>query len=297
MSTHSHSLNDNFKLHFLVVLWGFTAILGKLITIPSVEVVFYRTLLASFGLAILIYFKKRDFWIRRVDVLKIFGVGALIGAHWIFFFAAARVSNVSICLAGMATTSLWTSFVEPLLLKRRVKFHEVFLGLVIILGLYVIFRFEFDHALGLTFAIISAFLAALFSVMNSKISNRFNHSVITFYEMVGACISTALFFPFYSLFITGEPLELIPTNVDWIYLAILAGVCTVYAYAQYVELMKRMTAFAINLVLNMEPVYGIILAVIIFGESEKMNTGFYLGTLIILLSVFLYPMLNRKFAK
>ena len=293
MTESSHSLRDTLKIHFLVLIWGFTAILGMLIELPSVEVVFFRTLLASLGLGVLVYFKKRSFRLRRRDAMRIMGVGALIAAHWIFFFAAARVSNISICLAGMATASLWTSFIEPVMFKRRLRIHEVLLGLMIILGLYVIFRFEFNHSLGLIFAMISAFLAALFSVINAKITKNFNHTVITFYEMLGANISILLFFPFYSLFIVKQPLSLSPSLMDWFYLLILALVCTVYAYSQWVELMKRMTAYATNLIVNLEPVYGIILAVLIFGDKEKMNTGFYMGTLIILLSVFSYPVISR----
>ncbi len=294
MSHNTYTSKDMMRLHLLVVIWGFTAILGKLISIPSVEVVFYRTLFAAIGLYFILLYRKIDWYVPRKYLIRILGIGVLMAAHWIFFFAAARVSTVSICLAGMATTSLWTSFIEPILLKRRIYKHEVFLGLIIIFGLYVIFRFEFNHALGLTFGIISALLAATFSVLNSKISKQFNHKVITFYEMIGASISITLFFPIYSNLIMKEPLQLTLSTNDFLWLILLAGVCTVYAYSEWVELMKRMSAFTSNLVVNLEPVYGIVLAVIIFGDSEKMAPGFYLGTAIILFSVTIYPFLNRQ---
>ncbi|MDH5380046.1 MAG: EamA family transporter [Cyclobacteriaceae bacterium] len=284
---------DLAKMHFLVIIWGFTAILGQLISIPPVEVVFYRTLLAATGLFIILIWKKESLSVKWNEVIKLMGIGALIAVHWIFFFAAARVSTVSVCLAGMATTSLFTSFTEPIIFKRRVYFHEVFLGLVIIAGLYVIFHFEFDHALGLIYALLSAFLAALFSVLNAKVSHRHSHIYITFYEMVGAFFSILLFIPFYSIYFTDSGLQLVPENLDWLWLFLLAGVCTVYAYSQWVEIMKRLTAFATSLIINLEPVYGIVLALIIFGEKEKMDFGFYIGTAIILLSVFLYPVLNK----
>ncbi|MDX1630061.1 MAG: DMT family transporter [Fulvivirga sp.] len=288
---------DYIKLHFVVWIWGFTAILGLLISIPAVEIVFYRTLLAFIALGILLYIRKRNFYLGHDQILKILATGLLIAAHWILFFGAARVANASVCLAGMATCSLWTSFIEPAFNKRKINWIEVLLGIVVIFGLYVIFRFEFDHALGLTMAVLSAFLSALFTVINAKFTKKHNPYMITFYEMIGACLGTAIFFPFYMAYITDGELNLLPTTMDWLYLAILAGICTVYAYSMSVELMQRLSAFVVNLTVNLEPVYGIILAVLIFGEKEKMAAGFYFGTLIILAAVLAYPLINRYYRR
>lgn len=289
------STKDYFKLHFIVWIWGFTAILGLLITIPSVEIVWYRTMLAFVTLGVMLHFQRHNFMLGYKEVLKILGTGFIIAAHWILFFAAARVSTASVCLAGMATCSLWTSFVEPWVNKRSIKLFEVLLGLVVIAGLYIIFRFEFDHALGLSMAVASAFLAALFSVINGQLTKRHNPYMITFYEMLGAFLGTSVFFPFYITFFTEDGmLHLVPTPMDWLYLLILAVVCTVYAFSVSVELMKRLSAFVVNLTVNLEPVYGIVLAVLVFGEKEQMQPGFYLGTLIILLSVLAYPIINKR---
>lgn len=288
---------DYIKLHFIVWIWGFTAILGLLISIPSVEIVFYRTLLASVALLPLLFYKKITFRIGFKEVLKIVGTGFIIAAHWILFFAAARVSTASVCLAGMATCSLWTSFLEPFLNNKKVKLFEVFLGLTVIGGLYIIFRFEFNHAFGLGMAVVSAFLSALFSVINGKLTFRHNPYMITFYEMAGACLGTALFFPIYTAYFAQDGLQLIPTNMDWLWLFILSGICTVYAFSVSVEIMKRISAFVVNLTVNLEPVYGIALAVLIFGEKEQMQPGFYVGTLIILLSVLAYPVLNKYYKR
>ena len=168
------TLRDYLKLHFIVFIWGFSAILGKLMHIPSGEVVFYRTFTAAIALALLLSWRKRDFNIGQVGILKTLGTGLLIGAHWVLFFEAARVANVSVCLAGMATTTFWTSLIEPLFTARRVRAFEVIIGLIVIGGLYVVFQFEFDNALGLTLAIISALLAAMFSVLNSKYTMQYN---------------------------------------------------------------------------------------------------------------------------
>ncbi len=288
------TLKDYLQLHFIVLIWGFTAIIGLLITIPSVEIVFYRTLISFIALGILLYLRKRNFLLGTREIIKISSTGLLIAAHWILFFAAARVSTASVCLAGMATCTLWTSILEPVMTQRKIKYFEVMLGLIVIGGLYVIFTFEFNHALGLFMAIASAFLSSLFTVINGKFSTRHNPYMITFYEMIGACIGTVAFFPVYLRYFAGEnQLQLSPSAMDWLYLAILAIICTVYAYSISVELMKRMSAFTINLTVNMEPVYGIILAYLIFREAEKMTSGFYFGTLIILLSVLAYPILNK----
>lgn len=283
------------KLHFIVLIWGFTAILGLLIEIPAVEIVFFRTLIASIGLFLLLRFRKRTFNLGRSQVIKIIATGALISAHWILFFGAARVSTASVCLAGMATCSFWTSFLEPLMTKNKVKAYEVFLGLFVILGLYIIFKFEFTYALGLSMAILSALLASIFTIINGQfIKHGHNPYTITFYEMIGAFLATVIFLPFYSLWMTdGTGLQLLPSSMDWFYLAILAIVCTVYAYSVSVEIMKKLSAFVINLTVNMEPVYGIILAVFIFGEKEQMKPEFYIGTLVILLSVLSYPFFNK----
>ncbi len=284
---------DYLELHFLVLLWGFTAILGKLITIPPVELVFYRTFLSALLLGIWLYWKKESFQLGRTTIWQLLGNGVLVGAHWITFFASARVANVSVSLAGFATIALWTSLLEPLILKKKFKWFELILGLVIVLGLYIIFKFEFNHAWGLTLAIISALLVALFTVLNAKFTHNHNHYAITFYEMIGATLSIALIFPWYAQQ-SPTGLDLNPTTTDWVYILILALVCTVYAYSISVELMKRISAFAMNLTVNLEPVYGIVLAVLILGESERMTAGFYLGAGVIILAVLAYPILNRK---
>ncbi|GJM27571.1 MAG: permease [Cyclobacteriaceae bacterium] len=285
------STRDYLELHFIVLLWGFTAILGALITIPPVELVFYRTVLSAALLGIVLIARGTSFRLGLQTIIAIVLTGILIGAHWITFFLSARVSNVSVSLVGFATIALWTSLLEPIILRKKFRWYQVMLGFLTLFGLYVIFQFEFQFAWGLTLGIISAFLGSLFTVLNGKWTHDYDHYAITFYEMIGALASIALFFPWYSYKVQG--LQLVPTSIDWIYLLILALVCTVYAYSVSVELMKRISAFAINLTVNLEPVYGIIMAVIIFGDKERMTSGFYLGTGIILLAVLAHPLLNK----
>lgn len=285
-------------LHFLVFIWGFTAILGLLITIPPVEIVFYRTLIAAVGLGIIMHFNKLSFRLGRNEITKLILTGSLIAGHWILFFTSARISTASVCLAGMATTSFWTSFLEPLILKKRIKWYEVYLGLIVIVGLYIIFHFEFNHAIGLLLALVSAFLAALFTVINARFAKTQHHHTVTFYEMAGACVSIVLFFPIYKIFFTeNQQLNLHLSPLDLFYISILAIVCTVYAYSASIEIMKNISAFSVNLTINLEPIYGIILAVMIFGEKEKMHIEFYIGACIILLSVLAHPFLNKYYRR
>jgi drug/metabolite transporter (DMT)-like permease len=285
---------DYLQLHFIVLLWGFTAILGRLIHVPSSELVLYRTLLACLGLFALLLLRKETMLISKNAIIKIMFTGALISLHWILFFEAARVANVSVCLAGMATSSLWTAILEPFITKRPIKWYEVILGLIVILGLYIVFHFEFQYVEGLVMAIFSALLASIFSITNSKFALRYNHFTITFYEMIGAFLATVVMIPTYNILVNGNiGFQLLPNFKDWLYIGTLAIVCTVYAYSVAVELMKRISAFAINLTVNLEPVYGILLAVLFFDEHNSMTKEFYFGTLIILLAVLIYPSIKK----
>ncbi len=290
---------DYLKLHFIVFIWGFTAILGKLITIPSLELVFYRTGMATLILGAMFLFQKKMILLKFKDVLPLLLTGTLIAAHWILFFLSARVSTISVCLAGMATVTLFTAFLEPIFFKRRISILEIISGLTVIVGLYIIFRFEFDHTLGLSIALISAFLAALFSIFNAKFTKKHDPYVITFYEMAGAAISIMLFFyPYQEILLPdGASLQLIPNAIDWFYLFLLSGICTVYAFSVSVEIMKRITPFNVNLAINMEPIYGILLALLIFGETEKMSGGFYLGASLIILTIIAHPILRYQHKK
>lgn len=299
--TENASVKDYLMLHFIVAIWSITAILGILISIASIELVFYRTLIASAMLGLIFLWKKTSIRVSKSELIKIIGTGFLISIHWILFFWAARVSTASVCLAGMATTSLWTAFLEPIINKKKIKGFEVFLGLLVISGIFVIFRFEWGYWLGLSMAIGAALMGALFSVINGRLTKRHSPYVLTFYEMLGACVFAFMMLPVYAFFFAENGLQLIPAPMDWLWLLILSGICTVYAFSVSVELMRRITAFAVNLTVNLEPVYGIILAVLILGEREKMTPGFYYGTVIILISVLIYPIYNyilkRRMAK
>ncbi|MCJ8166501.1 DMT family transporter [Pontibacter sp. E15-1] len=288
-------LKDFLELHFVIFLWGFTAILGKLISIPAVELVSLRTLITALALALIIYRRGTPFRIGSMNIVKIVSVGFVIAGHWILFFAAARVASVSISLVGLATCSLWTAFLEPLFSKSKIKPHEIVLALLIIMGLYIIFQHEteFNSILGIGMAVGSALLASIFTIINSRLVKKFPSTTITCYEMAGACLGTVLFFPFYTaFFVESGTLNFGLTAMDWVYLLILTLACTVYAYTAGVRLMQRISAYSMNLTVNLEPVYGIVLAWFIFDEGDKLSDGFYYGAGVILMSVFVYPVLD-----
>ncbi|GAA4416944.1 DMT family transporter [Nibrella viscosa] len=297
------ALSDYLHLHFLVVIWGFTAILGLLLEpLEAPALVVYRTLLSALGLGVVLYIRRQSVQLRASVQWRLIGTGALMALHWIAFFGAARLANASVCLAGMATGSLWTSLLEPLFLRRRIRAVEVLLGGIVMAGLYVIFRFEFDRMAGLLMAIFSAMLAAVFTIINSRFTQRYNALTISFYEMIGA-FGTSLLFLLLYLGVNPENRvwtadRLVPESAtQWLWLAVLAFVCTVYAYTAAVQLMRKFTAYAVNLTVNLEPVYGIVLAFLVFGERERMTAGFYIGTLVILGAVLLYPWLTTNLTK
>lgn len=287
---------DYLKLHFIIFLWGFTAILGLLIKLPAIELVVVRTLVAALGMGMLIFFRKQNFKLPARQLTYVVLTGVIVSAHWITFFASARVSNASVSLVGIATGSLWSSVIEPVMNKRKMKFYEVLLGLVVIAGLYIIFAFDFNYPLGLFLGVLSGFLSALFYSINNRLGQKIGTYQITFFEMLGACIASSIFLLLYSYVI--DPQHAIDFNadfMDWTYILLLALVCTVYAFSVSVDLMKKLPVFFMQLTLNLEPVYGIMLAVLIFKNTEAMNIQFYLGTLVILLAVVAYPVFKRKF--
>lgn len=283
---------DYFKLHFIVLIWGFTSILGLLIHLPATEMVFYRTFMATLILWVICRKRRLSLKISRSALIELVGVGSLICFHWLSFFISARISNASVSLMGMATTSIWTSLLAPIFYKQRIRWHEVVSAIWVASGLVVTTRSEGLSFNGLLISILSAVFGSLFTLYNERLGSKHHHLVITYYEMLSATVVAAIFIPFYNL-IFNQPFQLSMRWIDGFYLIILSYFCTVYAFSQSIEIMKRISAFAVNMACNLEPVYGIILAYLIFGESEEMGSAFYLGGLIILVGVLGHPLLEK----
>lgn len=288
--------SDYLKLHLIVFLWGTTAVMAKLISIPATEMLFYRTLLAAVGLLVVAVVSGTVIRASPKDILKMLGIGMVVGLHWIAFFVGGQISTASLSLVGFATCSLWAAILEPLTQGKSVRPLEIFLGILVMAGLIIILHFEFRFYLGLLMSVFSGFLAALFSVMNFHIVRRLPSVTIAMYEMAGAFLLVCLFLPFYQYyFADNAKLQMIPVAVDWFYLFILSMVCSVFAFTASVGLMKKISVFTLQLTLNLEPVYGILLAVILLGEDRYMGPSFFIGTGLIMLAVLSYPALKRKF--
>lgn len=279
------------KLHVIVLIFGFTAIMGKLIALPALELVWYRMLIAVITFYIYLKITKENLAVSRAVLFKLLGVGVIIAVHWVTFYGAIKLSNVSVALGCFATTALFTSFLEPFFYRKKIIIAEVLIGLIIITGLYLIFRFETRYLAGILVALLSAFLAGLFSVLNKKLVANHRAVKISFYEMIGGVIALSIF-----LALSGKGTSvpfLFPTWMDLFYLILLGTVCTAFAHTVQVDVMQHLTAYIVTLTINLEPVYGIILAFFILGETERMTTGFYIGTLIILLSVIGFPIMQH----
>ena len=287
--------NDNVKsylhLHLIVFIWGFTAILGELISLDALPLVWFRMLMAVSFIAIFIFYKKINLTIPRKTLVAFLLLGFVIALHWLTFFKAIKVSNVSVTLACLSTGAFFTSFLEPILYKRKVVWYEVFFGLIVVGGLYIIFNFEGDYYLGIILALTSAFLSALFSVINGKYAKMYDSTVISFYELFGGVLCFSIYLLFTGSF-SREFFILQPS--DWIYLLILSSICTAYAFIASVKVMKYISPYTVMLTINLEPIYGIILALLIFKDKEKMSQEFYFGAVIILLTVVLNGIIKYR---
>ncbi len=278
-------------LHFIVFIWGFTAILGALISVDAFSLVWYRMLLGAFFVLLFVVVKKVHLKVTLKTLIKLCFVGLLIALHWLTFFSAIKVSNVSITLAMMSTGAFFASLLEPLIFKRKIIKYEVVFGLIVSIGLYIIFRVESHYYLGIILALISAFLGALFSILNGMLVKTHNASVISFYELLSGMLCITIY-----LLITGsmDNSFFSLTINDWIFISILASICTAYAFIAHVHVMRWISPYTVMLTTNMEPVYGIILALLILGDKEYMSPSFYLGAIIILITVILNGIIKTR---
>lgn len=282
------------NLHLIVFIWGFTAILGALISLDALPLVWYRMLFAVIFIGIYIIFKKIDFRLDKPTLLKFLVAGFIIALHWFTFFKAIKVSNVSITLACLSTGAFFASILEPIFYKKRIVPYELLLGFAVIIGLYIIFKVEIKFINGILLALFSAFLSALFAVINSQFVKKHNSTVISFYELIGGVI----FFSFFLLVSNSFSWKFFQVSKnDLMYLFILSSICTAYAFIESTRVMKYLSPYTVMLTINLEPIYGIILAVIIFEDKEKMSVEFYIGALIILITVLVNTLIKTKKTK
>lgn len=277
-------------LHLTVLVWGFTGILGNLISVSSIQLVWYRVLIASLTLFIYFKFSGLSFKDRASNITKFLLTGAVVGGHWVLFFESIKVSTVSVTLVCISSVTLFTALLEPLFYKRKISKIELIIGICVIIGIYLIFKFETQYIKGIIYGLLCALMASLFSILNSKLVIHSDASKISFYEMVGGFVWISIFMLF-----TGDFNENLSLNAsDLIYLLLLGTICTAGAYVASVMVMKEISPFRVALASNLEPIYGILLAWLIFGQEEVMSSGFYVGAVIILIAVFMYPIIRHR---
>jgi len=279
------------QLHLVVLAWGLTAILGKLIQLPPVDVVFYRTAIAALCFAGVAFSMGQALCVSPRRILAMLAVGGILGLHWILFFWSARLATASVCLAAMPTSMLWCSLIEPVIDgSRRWRPAELLVGAVMVGAVWLIYHVEFRHWLGFSVGITAAVFAAFFATLSKQqVAGDMHWSVIGSYQMSGACFAACLSRPF----LEHGFMPVLPDAASALWLGVLALVCTVAAYAGFMDVLRRVSVFTVNVVYNMEPVYGIVIAVWVFGQAEYMSAGFYLGAAVIIAVVLTLPWIRR----
>lgn len=287
------------QLHLLVALFSTTAIIGHLSSFSAPALVVWRTSLAAVGAAFLTgVILRRGVMPPPGKLLPLLAIGGIVGVHWMCFFGAIRVSNISICLAGLATSSFFTAFTEPLLERRGVRPLEVALGVLVLIGILLVAGFEHGHLGGLGLGMASALLAAVFPVLNRRLVRQesMDPRIMVTWEMVGACAVCLMSLPLVDGL--GAYARLLDfQGADWLWVLLLAWVCTVFAHAFHIHLLRHLSAYTGNLAINFEPVYGIAMAAFLFGEHRQLHPGFFVGTGAILAANIAHPLVLQAVAR
>jgi drug/metabolite transporter (DMT)-like permease len=290
-----NNLKHYLHLHFLVFIAGFTAILGEAISLSSIALVWHRMLIALVLTFLFLLYYRYNLKIKLKDFFKFSLAGIIIALHWITFFEAIEQSNISITLAMFSTGAFFASLIEPIFFKRKVRPVEIILGFIVICGVFIILQANISSFIGVLLGIISALLASLFSVLNGKLVQDNNPFLISFYEFLSGVIFILLYLTF-----SGNLIDLnIETffSYDYLYVFILGSICTAYAFIASIYILKFLSPYTLVLTYNLEPVYGILLAIFIFPETEKMEFSFYIGTLIIISTIIINSILKIKNTK
>ncbi|GAA4973384.1 DMT family transporter [Algibacter aquimarinus] len=289
-------LKNYLHLHFLVFIAGFTAILGELITIKAIPLVWFRMVMAAILMFVYIKIAKVKLRIKPKSVLRLSIAGIIIALHWITFFAAIDEANISIALAMFSTGAFFASFIEPIIYKRTIIWYEILFGVIVIIGVFIITQSEIKYITGIILGISSAFLSSLFAVLNGKFLKHHTATVISFYEFLSGVLFISIYILIFENGFSAEFFNL--SSLDYGYLFILASICTAYAFIAAVYVMKLISPYTVVLTYNLEPIYGIVMAIILFPEKEKMSASFYYGAVIIISTVLLNGILkNIRFLK
>lgn len=273
------------RLHTAVFLWGFTGVLGRLISLNEGWLVWWRMLITALALWMYFFFAKKIERISTRDFIKIGSIGTILAIHWLLFYGSIKYSNVSIALTCLATTGILSAVIEPLFFRRKINHTEILLGTFALAGIAIIYFTNLHFSVGIYIGLLSSLATVIVSVMNKKIVSGYMPQVITLYQLTGGFLGLTLMMPAYN-FLLDSTIQL-PQQWDWLWLLVLGIVCTVFTFMLYISALKKVSAFTVNLTLTLEPVYGIILAFAVFHENESLSDYFFIGFALILFAVLL----------
>lgn len=272
-------------MHLAVLLWGFTGVLGKAINLTAPVLVWYRMLLTASFMAVILFYRKQWVPIAKKDMRQLALVGCLMALHWVGFYGSIKFSNASIALVCLSTASIFTSLLDPFVNKSKHDAFELLIGAIALSGVYLIYQFQQFYGLGILFGIIAAILSSVFTVLNKRIANKYPARTMVFYEMGTGWLFISLLMPLQ--FMYDNTTVVLPSSMDWLWLVILSLCCTVWSQSLALNALKKISSFTATLSVNLEPVYGILLAFILFKENNELNSGFFWGMLLIIVSVIL----------
>ncbi|MBP6334964.1 MAG: DMT family transporter [Bacteroidia bacterium] len=281
-----------YKMHAAIFLWGFTGLLGKLIELNEGMLVWYRMLISFIAVGVILVLRKKIPRISRAEILHISGIGVLVMLHWLAFYGSIKLSSISVAMICLSSIAVFASIIEPLVNRTRFDYLEIIFSLCAFAGIATIYYSDTSASLGIIVGVISALISAIFSVLNKRITSKYESLTISFIELGSGWIILTLLLPLY--FYIQPTIKYIPDTSDFFYLMILSLVCTVLTWILSLQALRHVSAFTMGLALNLEPVYGIILAVLFAGEAKILNSGFYVGAVIILITVVVHSIYKNK---
>lgn len=280
--------NALIKMHIAVFLWGFTGVLGRAISLQEYPLVWYRTLITALIFIVILFYRKEFIRISAKELLRFMGIGTIIAIHWVAFYGSIKYANASIALTCLATAGIFTALFEPLFFKSKFNFREMIIGFVALVGMYSIYHFEVKYAFGIMLGVFASVLSSVFTILNKKIVNHYPSRLVAFYEIGSGFLFLTLLLPLYLYF---QPeVSFMPSDMDWLWLWVLSLCCTVWGQSLALSALKKLSSFTTVLMVNLEPVYGIVLAMIIYHENKDLGLGFYLGIILIASSVALHTL-------
>ena len=283
-----------FQLHLAVFLAGFTGVLGKLITLNEGLLVWYRLLISAVTVWIIFSISKKIKRILITDALQIMGIGFIAAMHWVTFYGAIKYANISVALVCFSAVGFFTALMEPLLLRVRIKWSEVLLGILVMVSIYIIFHFDPEYKVGIILGLLSALLLAVMVILIRIVLQKINIETVLTYQMSGGFLSLTILLPFYLQYFPVQ--NIFPSSNDWMWLFVLSWLCSVWAFQLSSNALKKLSAFTVNLTYNLEPVYGILLAFIVYSENKILGFSFLVGLSLIMASlvIHVWMILNQQ---